>query len=347
MIHNVVFIGPQGSGKTSILSRRRDSKFNANTSATIGVDVFRYAHGNIDVRLWDCSGNERFADLISSYYYCSVNTCVYCVDLSVRFDSEVAGKEIEKVQATSPDAQIILVGTKSDKENIENTTAKLQEFAKENNYKLFITSAKDDDNKDIAEFFAEIDKQDLNAVKTLWKDTCNKINPQAQLYDALVELQQVCEGLPNKAARNGIALAAHKLVDRLQRPAEDKQLAITLFQNDCKPHLQGCVSSVEKTIKAVAAVVIAAIVTLIATMVGFSVGFSAGLWTGPGAFITGVMAGGAAASAVMGASAAMGVGAGVLGTRGLFKPKAAPEIEAVIKAAKITHAAADVPVGPN
>ena len=67
--------------------------------------------------------------------------------------------------------------------------------------------------------------------------------------------------------------------------------------------------------KKVLKLAIVAVVTILAALVGFGIGFAAGLWTGPGAFITGFMAGSTAAVSVATAS----IIAGGLTAHGLFK----------------------------
>ena len=81
----IVMIGDSGVGKSCILLRFADDKFNENFYATIGVD-FRFKNITIDnksVKLqivrkkiillynilqWDTAGQERFKTITSAYY---------------------------------------------------------------------------------------------------------------------------------------------------------------------------------------------------------------------------------------------------------------------------------------
>ena len=120
----------------------------------------------------------------------------------------------------------------------------------------------------------------------------------------------------------------------------DKKGAIQTFEDTCNDVIGESVpmSLREKVLKAVAAVAVAALVTVLAAAIGFGIGFAAGLWTGPGAFISGVLAGGAAAVTVAAASASLGVGGGVISAHGLFKPKKETllqdSVQAVVSAVK-------------
>lgn len=60
-------------------------------------------------------------------------------------------------------------------------------------------------------------------------------------------------------------------------------------------------------------------VTLCAWFVGYAIGFAAGAWSGPGAFLTGLIAGEAAAASVAGIGGGLGLMAGIASTIGLFR----------------------------
>ena len=61
---------------------------------------------------------------------------------------------------------------------------------------------------------------------------------------------------------------------------------------------------------AVLALAATALVSLLVGIVGFGIGFAAGIWTGPGAFISAVLACTAAAVTVATVSSTLGIGAG-------------------------------------
>jgi len=68
----IVMIGDSGVGKSCILLRFADDKFNENFYATIGVD-FRFKNIIVDdksvkLQIWDTAGQERFKTITSAYY---------------------------------------------------------------------------------------------------------------------------------------------------------------------------------------------------------------------------------------------------------------------------------------
>ena len=67
----IIFLGDQGTGKSSILNRFVSDKFNPNYQATIGLDFNskNVKIDNQDVRLllYDTAGQEKFRSLIPMY----------------------------------------------------------------------------------------------------------------------------------------------------------------------------------------------------------------------------------------------------------------------------------------
>src|SRR4051812_18975294 len=67
----IIFLGDQGVGKSSILNRFAQDKFEQNYQATIGLDFHskNVAINNTSVRLllYDTAGQEKFKSLIPMY----------------------------------------------------------------------------------------------------------------------------------------------------------------------------------------------------------------------------------------------------------------------------------------
>ncbi len=67
----IIFLGDQGVGKSSILNRFAQDKFEQNYQATIGLDFHskNVSIDNINVRLllYDTAGQEKFKSLIPMY----------------------------------------------------------------------------------------------------------------------------------------------------------------------------------------------------------------------------------------------------------------------------------------
>lgn len=69
-------LGDTGVGKTSILTRYVEDRFNAAFSTTVGVDFcqkkvkyeYKGSMVNVQLQLWDTAGQERFRSLTSSFF---------------------------------------------------------------------------------------------------------------------------------------------------------------------------------------------------------------------------------------------------------------------------------------
>ena len=71
-IFKIVVIGDSAVGKTSILSRYCDDKFNDKHMTTLGVDfkirTLTVNDKRVKLQIWDTAGQERWADLSRNYY---------------------------------------------------------------------------------------------------------------------------------------------------------------------------------------------------------------------------------------------------------------------------------------
>jgi Ras-related protein Rab-6A len=69
--YKVVFLGDQGTGKTSIIKSFMYGSFDQNYQATIGIDFLSKTlyldDRTIRLQIWDSAGQERFRSLIPSY----------------------------------------------------------------------------------------------------------------------------------------------------------------------------------------------------------------------------------------------------------------------------------------
>jgi Ras-related protein Rab-6A len=69
--YKLVFLGDQGVGKTSIITRFMYDTFDKNYQATIGIDFLSKTmyleDRTVRLQLWDTAGQERFRSLIPSY----------------------------------------------------------------------------------------------------------------------------------------------------------------------------------------------------------------------------------------------------------------------------------------
>jgi Ras-related protein Rab-1A len=163
-----LIIGNSGVGKSCLLIRFTDDKYEEGYVTTIGVDfkikTLIIEGKSVKLQIWDTAGQERFRNIVSSYYKGAHGIMmVYDItDLeSFRYlDSWI--KEIEK--NASKNVYKILVGNKNDLEkNRKVTFEKGKEFANLHGMKFFETSAKE--NRNVEEAFKEMTKDIINSFK--------------------------------------------------------------------------------------------------------------------------------------------------------------------------------------
>ena len=68
----VVFLGPSGGGKTSLLSRLKYESFTLEVPTTVGADVHRcevsLEDRNVSLEVWDTAGQDKYRSLSDSFY---------------------------------------------------------------------------------------------------------------------------------------------------------------------------------------------------------------------------------------------------------------------------------------
>ena len=142
-------LGSTAVGKTSLINRIVLNKFES-TSPTTGAGFFQYKSpepNSREIQIWDTAGMERFRSLNSVYYQRAVGA-ILVFDLT-NYDSfkAVESWRQEFVAKTSPNAVIVLVGNKSDRqEDIEVLQTEIDSYVKEHELKYFQTSAQTGEN---------------------------------------------------------------------------------------------------------------------------------------------------------------------------------------------------------
>lgn len=114
----VIIVGPQAVGKSSILFRLSESKFNTAYLSTVGIDFKTYTtqvgEKLYSLQIWDTAGQEKFRALTSSYYKGSQG-CICVFDLSELSTLERCDYYISKaLEENVPKECIFLVGNKID-----------------------------------------------------------------------------------------------------------------------------------------------------------------------------------------------------------------------------------------
>ena len=147
-------LGNTSVGKSSLIRRYVDEKFEDNFMSTIGVDYFQKKvtinNKNIIIEIQDTSGEERFRSIAKSYYK-NVDGIIFVFDVT----NEESFKEGINYWLTECDKEKgeykkILVGNKIDlKETRIINKENIEKFAKDKGMKYFETSAKEGTKVDI------------------------------------------------------------------------------------------------------------------------------------------------------------------------------------------------------
>jgi len=118
--YKLVFLGEQGVGKTSIITRFMYDTFDTNYQATIGIDFLSKTmyleDRTVRLQLWDTAGQERFRSLIPSYIRDS-SVALVVFDIGSRSTFTRTDKWIDDVRMErGQEVFIFLVGNKTDNE---------------------------------------------------------------------------------------------------------------------------------------------------------------------------------------------------------------------------------------
>ena len=174
-----IVIGDSSVGKSNILSKFKNDKFDEKTHPSIGV---QFIAKNIvldkttyRLQVWDTAGQENYRSMTKIYYKNS--SCAFIVyDITEKESfNHIESWIIECKKMTPESVLLVLIGNKCDlKEDREVSYDEGSNFAKKNNMLFFETSAKNGDN--IENIFKEsvtyIDKNIKEGKYDLSDDAC-------------------------------------------------------------------------------------------------------------------------------------------------------------------------------
>ena len=152
-IFKLLLIGDSNVGKTSIIIRYTENKFEASGISTLGVDVKCkfVSFDNIKIKLiiWDTAGQERFRGLAKNYFHgCNGFILVYDITNKKSFD-QLKGWMNDAKEKMDEGCKMIVVGNKKDCED-ERAIGEdvLKEFGEKNNVATMEVSAKTNEGID-------------------------------------------------------------------------------------------------------------------------------------------------------------------------------------------------------
>eukprot|EP00434_Breviolum_minutum_P019983 symbB.v1.2.017627.t1/scaffold1340.1/size241236/12 len=155
----LLLLGDSAVGKSSLLMRFCESKFDANFVLTIGVDFkWKQVERNqrkLKIQVWDTAGQERFRTITPAYYRAAMGV-VICYDITDKASFEHIDYWLQQLEQHGDEGvQRVLVGNKADlNENRKVTKEEGQKLATQYNMKFFETSAKT--GQDVDEAFLSI-----------------------------------------------------------------------------------------------------------------------------------------------------------------------------------------------
>jgi len=117
-LYKILVAGNAGVGKTSLLRRYVEGKFDESTIMTVGVDFFiKEIEFNSDaectLQLWDFGGQVRFRHLLDNYVM-GARGALLLIDLTRTPNMEEIVEWVNIVRLHDLNLPIILVGTKYD-----------------------------------------------------------------------------------------------------------------------------------------------------------------------------------------------------------------------------------------
>lgn len=158
----ILTIGESGVGKTSVLLRYTEAKFNKHHLTTIGIDfkskTINLHQKSIKLKIWDTAGQERFRN-ITQQYYKGADGIVLVYDVTSResFDKVTDWMKQINLYTQRDKIGLVLLGNKVDSEQREVKSTEGMSIAKEFGIKYFETSAQN--NLNIEESFNALSEE--------------------------------------------------------------------------------------------------------------------------------------------------------------------------------------------
>ena len=155
MVFKIIIIGDASTGKTNILSKYLNNKFEKDSKATIGVEfgnkIFEIKNSRVNCQIWDTAGQERYKSMTKAFYKGALGALIV-YDISKKDTFENVENWITDLKKSSDKkVSIILIGNKNDLEESRQVKKEEGEMkAKEYGIAFLETSALNGNNIEIA-----------------------------------------------------------------------------------------------------------------------------------------------------------------------------------------------------
>ena len=199
----VIVLGDTSVGKSSIVLRFGKDSFDESPSTTIGaayitkaidVNTENSTINKLAIHLWDTAGQERFRSIIPMYVRGSNAILVVC---SADNDDSASENTLNSwnslIQENAPDVKTrFIVMNKIDikRDNYDEVTNSVKEFAAQHNYEFMECSAKE--NVGITDLFELVGKKIIENGEKLLNDGGNVLKTTPQKSDAAKDKKGCC-----------------------------------------------------------------------------------------------------------------------------------------------------------
>ncbi len=228
----VFFLGPESSGKTSLMSTYIGKKYIPNVSKTIGTDFLNkdvsLGGETVTIRTWDTSYPEKYGSFPDRHIKRNADFYILCVDLSDpdgldKLDSII--KEYDLYGSRKSTHGMLVVGTKSDIWRPGRDIAEfLSRHARQGEIRFVETSALYFKNGNVDECF----QQALAMIETSRKLTLER----ASKLDVTASDEKAME--PKEIKQGNASVTAHSL---LRSPVASPAVVEPAAQNIDQLHI--------------------------------------------------------------------------------------------------------------
>ena len=158
-VFKLIIVGDPGVGKTSLLLRYIENRFEEEYISTIGVDFYiqtlNIKGKEIKLQIWDTGGQEKFSYMRPGYYIGAVGAVVV-YDATQPSTFKNVKKWITEVEKYCPNIPFIIAENKIDRPRMVSRDA-VKRFVNEEKLAIFETSAKDNLNvQSLFQYFAQM-----------------------------------------------------------------------------------------------------------------------------------------------------------------------------------------------